>query len=77
MKTHINEPHFYDIISEADENNFIWGNYTTYHLQFINGENGNVYKIKSANNYFFIDDESGKIYCESFEAAVRKLYEAC
>ena len=69
----LNELLEYEILSETENYDFVWGSHITIKLKFENGKIQSVYKGLSTGNYFYFDLTFGKIYCDNFEDAVYKM----
>ena len=64
----------YEILSEKDSSDLVWGSYKIIELKFVNGIIDRIYRGSSSGKYFYLDDITGKTYCGSFEEAVHRLF---
>lgn len=76
QKQTINEDANYGftIKSETEKEDFAWGNFTEYKIEFTDGRKGEVFKGGSSGKYFFFDIFYGKDYAPNFDKAVQELY---
>jgi hypothetical protein len=75
MKTDsINEKFSYEVISEKESYDIVFGSHVVYQIKFMTGLIGNVYKGNSSGKYFYLEYVSGKVYCKTFEDAAYKLF---
>ena len=70
----INETFGYDIISEKESYDIVWGSHIAYELKFLNGNIGKVYKGNSTGKYFYMDFTFGQKYFKTFEDAAYNLH---
>ena len=73
-KETINEAYGFEILSEIEDFDPMWGNYINYQIKFSNGQTENMYKGKSSGRYFYFDSTFGKQYYDKFEDAVYNFY---
>ncbi|MCX7637783.1 MAG: hypothetical protein N2044_08070 [Cyclobacteriaceae bacterium] len=64
----------YDVKSEKEKYDFVWGNFIEYEIEFTCGRKGQVYKGGNTGKYFYMDITFGKKYYNNFEQAVYGLF---
>ncbi len=64
----------YQIISQQEKFDFIWGQYTKYIIKFNDSIEGELYKGGVSEEYFYMNSVYGKTYFSNFEDTVNELY---
>jgi hypothetical protein len=64
----------YEVLSEKDTYDIVFGHHTVYEIKFMTGLVDKVYKGYSSGQYFYLDFLTPKVYCNSFEDAVYKVF---
>jgi len=73
----INEPNGefgYEVISETNNYEIVWGSFMTFEIKFFNGAIDKVYKGHNSGKYFYFDFIFGKIYCDNLDDAVYRAF---
>ncbi len=64
----------YEVLSEQDNYDMVFGKNILYKIQFMTGLVDKVYKGYSSGKYFYLDYLTPRVYCKDFEDAVYRLF---
>ena len=64
----------YEILSEEDNYDIVFGKHIVYNIKYMTGLTDKIYKGFSSGKYFYLDYMTPKVYCKNLEDAAYKLF---